>query len=68
MRMKEESEKVDLKLNIQKAMPEMASSPISSWQIEKKKVKEVMTWSPKSLQRVTAAMKFKDDYSLEGKL
>ena len=68
MRMKEESEKVDLKLNIQKAMPEMASSPISSWHIEKNKVKEVMTWSPKSLQRVTAAMKFKDDYSLEGKL
>jgi len=41
MRVKEESEKVSLKLNIQKAMPKMASSPITSWQIEEKKVKEV---------------------------
>ena len=67
--MKEESEKVGLKLNIQK-MKIMASSPITSWQIEGETVETVrdFIWAPKSLQMVIAAMKLKDAYSLEGKL
>ena len=65
--MKEESEKVGLKLNIQKTKI-MASGPITSWQIEGETVEIVSDfWAPKSLQMVIAAMKFKDAYSLEGK-
>ena len=64
--MKEESEKVGLKLNIQK-MKIMVSGPITSWQIEGKTVADFIFWAPKSLQMVTAAMKLKDAYSLEGK-
>ena len=70
MRVKEESEKVGLKLNIQKTTI-MASSPISSWEIDGETVEAVsdfVFWAPKSLQIVTAAMKLKDAYSLEGKL
>ena len=70
MKMKEESEKVGLKLNIQKTKI-MASGPITSWQIDGKQWKQWLTlffWAPKSLQMVTAAMKLKDAYSLEGKL
>ena len=70
MRMKEESEKVGLKLNIQKTKI-MASGPITSWEINGETVETVsnLFWgAPKSLQMVTAAMKFKDAYSLEGKL
>ena len=70
MKMKEESEKVGLKLNIQKTKI-MASSPITSWQIDGETVETVsdfIFWTPKSLQMVTAAMKLKDAYSLEGKL
>ena len=70
MKMKEESEKVGLKLNIQKTKI-MASGPITTWQTEGEKV-EVVTisspWAPKSLQMVTAALKLKDAYSLGGKL
>ena len=69
MKVKEESEKVGLKLNIQKTKI-MASGPITSWQIDKQQ-KQWLTlsfWSPKSLQMVTAAMELKDAYSLEGKL
>ena len=68
--MKEESEKVGLKLNIQK-MKIMASGPITSWQIDGETVETVsdLFWGPpKSLQMVTAAMKLKDAYSLEEKL
>ena len=68
--MKEESEKVSLKLNIQKSKI-MASSPNTSGQIEGKTVETVtdfIFWPPKSLQMVIAAMKLKDAYSLEGKL
>ena len=70
MKVKEESEKVNLKLNIQKTKT-MASSPITSWQIDEETieiVREFIIWAPKSLQMVTAAMKLKDAYSLEGKL
>ena len=70
MKVKEESEKVGLKLNIQK-MKIMASGPITSWQIDVKQWKQCQTlffWAPKSPQMVTAAMKLKDAYSLEGKL
>ena len=67
MKMKEESVKVGLKLNIQK-MKIMASGPITSWEIDGKTVETVFFWAPKSLQMVTAAMKIKDAYSLEGKL
>ena len=70
MKVKEESEKVGLKLNIQKTKI-MASGPITSWQIDGETVKVCQTlffWAPKSLQMVTAAMKLKDAYSLEGKL
>ena len=64
--MKEESEKVGLKLSIQKTKI-MASGPITSWQIDGETVADFF-WAPKSLQMVTAAMKKKDTYSLEGKL
>ena len=70
MKVKEESEKVGLKLNIQKRKI-MASGPITSWQIDGETVKTVSDFifgAPKSLQMVTAAMKLKDTYSLEGKL
>ena len=70
MKFKMESEKVGLKLNIQK-MKIMASSPITSWEIDGETVKQCQTlffWAPKSLQMVTAAMELKDAYSLEGKL
>ena len=71
MKVKEESEKVGLKLNIQKTKI-MASSPITSWQIDGKTVETVvdLIWggAPKSLQIVTAAMKLKDICSLEEKL
>ena len=68
--MEEESEKVDLKLNIQKTNI-MASGPITSWEIDGETVKTVsdlILGAPKSLQMVTAAMKLKDAYSLEEKL
>ena len=70
MKVKEESEKVGLKLNIQKTKI-IASGPITSWQIHEEIVEAVadfIFWAPKSLQMVTAAMKLKDAYSLEGKL
>ena len=70
MKMKEESEKVGLKLNIQ-IMKIMASGPITSWEIDGETGKQCQTlffWAPKSLQMVTAAIKLKDAYSLEGKL
>ena len=67
MKVKEESEKVGLKINIQKSKI-MASSPITSWQIDGETVADFIFWAPKSLQMVTAAMKLKDAYSLEGKL
>ena len=67
MKGKEESEKVGLKLNIQKTKI-MASGPITSWQIDGETVPDFIFWAPKSLQMVTAAMKLKDAYSLEGKL
>ena len=67
MKVKEESEKVDLKLNIQKTKI-MASGPITSWQIDGETVATLYWRAPKSLQMVTAAMKLKDTYSLEGKL
>ena len=67
MKVKEESEKVGLKLSIQKTKI-MASGPITSWQIDGETVADFIFWAPKSLQMVTAAMKFKDAYSLEGKL
>ena len=70
MKVKEESEEVGLKLNIQKTKI-MASGPITSWKIDGKQWKQRQTLflgAPKSLQMVTAAMKLKDAYSLEGKL
>ena len=70
MKVKEESEKVGLKLNIQKTKI-MASGPITSWQIDGETVEIVSGfsfWAPKSLQMVTAAMKLKDAYSWEEKL
>ena len=70
MKMKEESEKVGLKLNIQKTKI-MASGPITSWEIDGETVETVSDFiflAPKSLPMVTAAMKLKDAYSLEGKL
>ena len=68
MKVKEESEKVGLKLNIQKTKI-MASSPITSWEIDGETVADFyFFWAPKSLQMMTAAMKLKDAYSLEGKL
>ena len=68
--MKEENEKVGLKLNIQK-MKIMASDPITSWEIDGDTVEQFRLYffgAPKSLQTVTAAMKLKDVYFLEGKL
>ena len=70
MKVKEESEKVGFKLNIQKNKI-MASGPITSWEIDVETVETVsdfIFWAPKSLQMVIAAMKLKDTYSLEGKL
>ena len=70
MKVKEESEKVGLKLNIQKTKI-MASGPITSWQIDGETMETVTDFiflGSKSLQMVTAAMKFKEAYSLEGKL
>ena len=70
IKVKEESEKVGLKLNIQKTKI-MASGPITSWQIDGETVETVSDFilgDPKSLQMVIAAMKLKDSYSLEGKL
>ena len=71
MKVKEESEKVGLKLNIQKTKI-MASGPITSWQIDGETVEIVLDFilggAPKSLQTVTAAIKSKDAYSLEEKL
>ena len=67
MKVKEESEKVGLKLNIQ-TMKIMASGPISSWQIGETVETETFSWAQKSLQMVTAAMKLKDTCSLEEKL
>ena len=66
MKVKVESENVGLKLNIQKTKI-MASGPITSWEIDGETVSD-FNWAPKSLQMVTAAMKLKDAYSLEGKL
>ena len=69
MKVKEESEKVGLKLNIQKTKI-MASGPFTSWEIDGETVETVRLffWAPKSLQMVIAAMKLKDAYSLKGKL
>ena len=71
MKVKEESEKIGLKLNIQKTKI-MASGPITSWQIDGETLERVAGFifegAQKSLQMVTAAMKLKDTYSLEGKL
>jgi len=69
MKVKEESEKVGLKLNIQKTKI-MASGPITSWEIDgetEETVADLIFWAPKSLQMVIAAMKLKDVYTLEGK-
>ena len=63
MKVKEKSEKVGLKLNIQKTI--MASGPITSWEIDGETVADLFFWAPKSLQMVTAAMKLKDTCSLE---
>ena len=70
MKVKKDSEKVGLKLNVQK-IKIMASGPITSWEIDGETVEQCQTlffWAPKSLQMVTATMKLKDAYSLEGKL
>ena len=70
LKVKEESEKVDLELNIQKTKI-MASGPITSWEIDGEMVETVsdfIFWAPKSQQMVIAVMKVKDAYSLEGKL
>ena len=70
MKVKEESEKAGLKLNFQRTK-NMASGPITSWEIDGETMETVtdfISWVPKSLQMVTAAMKLKHTYSLEGKL
>ena len=67
MKVKEESEKAGLKLNIQKSKI-MASGPITSWEIDGETVSDFIFWGSKSLQMVTAAMKLKDTYSLEEEL
>ena len=67
IKVKEESEKLGIELNIQK-IKIMASGPITSWQIEVETVSDFIFWAPKSLQMVIGAMKLKDAYSLEGKL
>ena len=66
MKVKEEREKVGLKLNFQKTI--MAPGPMTSWEIDGEPVSDFIFLAPKSLQMVTAAMKLKDTYSLEGKL
>ena len=67
MKVKEESEKVGLKFNIQKTKI-MASGPITSWAIDGEAVSDFIFWAPKSLQMMTEAMKLKDAYSLEENL
>ena len=67
MKVQEESENIDLKLTIQKTKI-TASGPITSWQIDGETVSDFILGAPKSLLMVTAAMKLKDTYSLEGKL
>ena len=69
MKVKEKSENVGLKVNIQKTKI-MASGPITSWQVDGKTVEtdRLFFWAPKSLQMMTAVVKLKDAYSLEGKL
>ena len=70
MKVKEESETVGLKLNIQKTKI-MASGPITSWQIDGEKVEtvtDILSWAPKSLWTVTVATELKDAFSLEEKL
>ena len=67
MKVKEETEKAGLKLNIQKTKI-MASGPITSWEIDGKQCQMLFSGAPKSLQMVISAMKLKDTYSLEGKL
>ena len=67
MKVKEESEKGDLKINIQQTTI-MASGPITSWQISGETIQTFFAWAPKSLQMVTAAVKLKDACSLEEKL
>ena len=67
MKVKVESEKVGLKLNIQKTKI-MTSGPITLWEIDGETVSDFIFWAPKSLQMVIAAMKLKDAYSLERKL
>ena len=67
MKVKEESEKIGLKLNIQK-IEIMASGPITSWQIDEETVRDFIFWAPKLLQMVTEAMKLKDTCSLKEKL
>ena len=67
MKVKEESEKVGLKLNIQKTKI-MVSGPITPWQIDGETETDFIFWAPKSLQMVTAAMKLKNAYFLEEKL
>ena len=67
MKVKEESEKVGLKFNIQKTKI-MASGPITSWELDGEAVSDFIFWAPKSLQMMTEAMKLKDAYSLEENL
>ena len=67
MKVKEESEKVGFKLNIQKTKI-MACDPITSWQIDRGNSERLFSWAPKSLQMVIAVLKLKDTYSLEEKL
>ena len=67
IKVKVESEKVGLKLNIQKTKI-MASGPIISWEVDGETMTDFIFWAPKSLQMVISAMKLKDAYSLEGKL
>ena len=67
MKVKEEREKADLKFNIQKTKI-MASSPITSWQIDGETITRLFSWAPKSLQLVTAAMKLKGTFPLAEKL
>ena len=67
MKVKEESEKVGLMINIQKTKI-MTSGPITSWEIDGETVSDFIFWAPKSQQMVIAAMKLKDTYSLEGNL
>ena len=66
LKVKEESEKAGLKLNIQRTKI-MASGPVTSWQVDGETVADFIFWASKSLQMVIAAIKLKDAYSLEGK-